>query len=62
VSEEERLIEEARESREETERVRAEGPHAASPDDGGAPGPEVDDSPPDEPWAKTSSGDADEAG
>jgi hypothetical protein len=58
MSEEERLIEEARRSREETQEAREEAgldrdaePGAPPPED---PLPESND---DEPWAKTSSGD-----
>ena len=57
---EERLAEEARESREKTEQLREES--GLGRDDAPDRPPEDDelpDSPP-EPWAKTSSGDADE--
>ena len=60
MSDEEELIEEARHSREETQQVREEsglardaGPGPPAPAD---PLPEKDDP---QPWAKTSSGDAD---
>ena len=57
---EQRLTEEARESREKTQELREES--GLDRDDAPGPPPEGDelpDSPP-EPWAKTSSGDADE--
>jgi hypothetical protein len=57
---EQRLTEEARESREKTQELRDESGRAR--DDEPGPPPKDDELPdsPDEPWAKTSSGDADE--
>jgi len=57
---EQRLREEARESREKTQELRKESGLAR--EDEPAPPPDDDELPdaPDEPWAKTSSGDADE--
>jgi hypothetical protein len=59
ADEEQRLIEEARKSQEETQELREESGRDDDPD---AP-PDEDEtleSPEGEPWAKTSSGDADE--
>jgi hypothetical protein len=60
VAEEEELTEEARRSREETQKLREESGLGRD----GEPGPPAPESPlpepsPGEPWAKTSSGDAD---
>lgn len=53
ADEEQRLLEDARRSREETQELREEG-------EGGEPEREPSEGPrDDEPWAKTSSGDAD---
>jgi hypothetical protein len=61
MTEEEELTEKARRSREETQELREESGLGRNAE----PGPPAPDSPlpgdaPDEPWAKTSSGDADE--
>jgi hypothetical protein len=58
VADEERLIEEARRSRDETQRLR-EGAADERAESDASPRA-ADDSPPDEPWAKTSRGDADD--
>jgi hypothetical protein len=61
MSDEQELTEEARRSREETQKLREESGLGRNAE----PGPPAPDSPlrgdaPEEPWAKTSSGDADE--
>ena len=61
ADEEQRLIEEARKSREETQELRDDSDLERDDDPG--PPPDEDEtleSPEGEPWAKTSSGDADE--
>ena len=54
ADEEEQLIEQARASRKETEKLREEGTEDDGRDENGAEAPEGEG-----PWAKTSSGDAD---
>ena len=58
---EQRLIEEARKSREETQELREESGLGRESDPEREPAADDDSAPsPGEPWAKTSSGDADE--
>jgi len=59
-NDEQRLIEDARRSREETEKLREESGlgHEADPERESAPDDDEGGESPDEPWAKTSSGDA----
>jgi hypothetical protein len=57
---EQRLIEDARKSREETEKLREEsGLEPEAKPDAPVPDDDLPDEPSGEPWAKTSSGDAD---
>ena len=61
ADEDQRLLEEAKQSREETQQVREEAGRKRDADPGDAPPQQPEtDGPDGEPWAKTSSGDADE--
>jgi hypothetical protein len=59
MTEEEQLIEEAKRSREETQQLREESGLGREADPGHAPESPLPEPSPGEPWAKTSSGDAD---
>ena len=61
ADEDQRLLEEAKQSREETQEVREEAGLGRDADPGEAPPQQqATDAPDGEPWAKTSSGDADD--